>query len=248
MYDIHCHLIDGIDDGARDFEDCLNMCRAAVKEKIKHIVATPHYMKGVSTVSQSTLLNKIEILNNRLKQENINLTILPGMEVYVDPDLLKMYERGEIITLNREKYLLIEFSAYGMPSYIEHILFQLQLKGLKPIIAHPERCRPIIRNPYLVYYLIDNGCLIQVNSGSVEGMFGKEVKKTAHTLLKYNMVHVISTDNHSSYERMSQLRKCYNFILKKYGREMAEDLFINNPCKILKGEDIYMNEPFTTKI
>jgi protein-tyrosine phosphatase len=103
MYDIHCHLLHGVDDGAIDFEDSLEMCRCAANERVKAIAATPHYMEGVSVITKDKLYSKTNFLNNKLKEEDINLVVLPGMEVYLCPHLVDLYEQGEIITLNNEK-------------------------------------------------------------------------------------------------------------------------------------------------
>lgn len=248
MYDIHSHIIDGIDDGAKDFEDSCSMCYAAAKDRLKAVVATPHYMEGVSTVSWPRLKSKIDLLNRKLKSEGVDLAILPGMEVYICPDLIELYCRGDIITLNNSKYMLIEFSSYGgIPPYTENILFGLQLKGVKPIIAHPERYRSVIKDINIVYTLIDKGCLIQINSGSLEGSFGKDVMKTAYALLDHQMVHAVATDNHSSEGRISSYRSCYKLIAKKYNKSVADDLFINNPRKIINDENIQISEPINFK-
>lgn len=239
MYDIHCHVLYGVDDGARNIEDSINICRLLANDGVKAVIATPHYMEGKSQIDSSRLFTHVFLLNLELKVENIDMEVLAGMEVYTNPDLLNLYEQKKIITINYKNYMLIELPQYNiLPPYLDDLLFNLQLKGIKPVIAHPERYISVIKDPYIVYSLINKGCIMQVNSGSVEGLFGSTVRKTAYILLKNNMVHVVSSDTHSSYRNISSLKNCYGIIYKKFGKDTAENLFINNPYKIINGENI----------
>lgn len=244
MYDVHCHVLYGVDDGPNNIEDSLSMCRAAEKDRIKVIAATPHFIEGITTTSPSIILERIHRLNQRLKEENTDLLLVPGMEVYMTPNLINLYEEGRIITINQKKYLLIEFPVYIKNlSYLENTLFTLQIKGVKPLIAHPERYKAVIKEPEIVFDLIDRGCLMQINSGSLEGLYGKDVQKTAFTLLKSMAVHVIATDSHFSNGKPGLLRNTYRSITKKFGKNVSDELLIHNPLKIINGEDISVREP-----
>lgn len=245
MYDIHCHVLAEIDDGARSFEDSLQICKIAAQEGIRAIAATPHFIDKQSETEQSKIISALYQLNQAIKNKGIELMLLPGMEVYLTPDLVELYEQGKIITLNYKNHMLIEIPilSKNLPLYLNDVLFRLQLKGVRPVIAHPERCRSVIRNPNIIYDLIENGCIIQLNSGSLEGAFGREVQKTAYDLLKHNMVHIIASDNHSTYDRMSSLKECYDIVSKKFSKTTAKDLFINNPYKVINGENLCIEEP-----
>jgi len=248
MYDIHCHVLAGIDDGASDIEESLNICRTAYNEGITAIVATPHYIDGESESQKSKILALVFLLNQELKNIDIDLMVLPGMEVYVTSNLLELYDEGKIITLNCKNYMLIELPLYnGIPSCLEDVLFKLQVRGVKPVIAHPERCKSVIDYPNLVNRLIERGCIIQVNSGSIEGLYGKSIQKTANTLLEHNMVHLVGSDSHSSSGRKSFLRDSFAMLSDKYGKGYAEDLFVNNQYKIINGEKIIIGEPVEIK-
>jgi protein-tyrosine phosphatase len=241
MYDIHCHILPQIDDGPSSIEKSLDMCRFAACQGIKAIVATPHYMYN-NTMPFEMILPRISFLNQKLIDEDIELSILPGMEVPLFPDLVELYLKGNIMTLNLKNYLLIELPLNGIfPIYMYDVLFKLQLKGIKPVIAHPERCEIIIKEPDTAYSLVGSGCLMQINSGSIKGMFGRKVKKTALFLLKHGMAHVVASDNHPQYGRMSSLKESYNTIIKRFGEKLAYDLFIDNPNKIISGQEVYIN-------
>lgn len=244
MYDIHCHVLHGLDDGARDISESMLICKAEAKYNVDTIVATPHFIEGELEVEPSSILSGIKEVEEEAKGIGLNLKILPGMEIYIVPDLVKLFEEGRILTLNNKNYMLIELPLFeSIPSFLEETLFKLQLKGVKPIIAHPERSRDIMNHPNIVYRLIKKECLMQVNAGSVLGLFGKQVQKTAITLLNHNMAHAIASDMHAGHERMEGLDKCFREISKKYGKAAANDLFIINPEKIISGEDIYPEDP-----
>lgn len=244
MYDIHCHLLHGLDDGAKDINESMLICRVEAEYGVDAIVATPHFIEGELEADPLSILSGINEVEREAASAGLNLKILPGMEVYIVPDLAKLFDEGRVITLNNKNYMLIELPLYEpIPSFIDQVLFELQLKGIKPIIAHPERCRDIINHPNIVRSLIQNGCLMQVNAGSIMGFFGRHAQKAAHTLLKYNMVHAVASDSHAGYTRVTSLSDCFNLISKKYGADTANNLFINNPEKIINGEDIYFEEP-----
>ena len=244
MYDIHSHVLPGIDDGAVDIEASIEICRAAFEEGITTIVATPHYISGESEIEKSKLLTYISLINQELKTEDIDLLVLPGMEIYITPNLYELYQQGKIITLNCKNYMLIELPLYNsLPAYLYNVIFNLEIKGIKPVIAHPERCKAVIDHPSIVNSLIDKKCIIQVNSGSIEGLYGKDAQRTANYLLENNMVHVIASDCHSIKGRKSLLKDSYNIVAKKYGARVAQDLFVANAYRIISGESIVDSEP-----
>lgn len=243
MFDIHCHILPNIDDGARDFEDCMEMIKMQSKSGVKAICATPHFIEGDSDVHISVITERIHMVNQELKKRNIEAIILPGMEVFLTPNLVELYEEKRIITLNNKNYLLIELPMFeSRPSYLDDILFSLELKGIHPIIAHPERYRQVQQHPNTVYKLIESGCLIQVNSGSITGEFGKSVQKTANTLLEHNMVHFVASDCHSSKARMSLLNESYDMVAKKFGKNYAKKLYVDNPRDVLDGKEIEVED------
>jgi protein-tyrosine phosphatase len=122
------------------------------------------------------------------------------------------------------------------------VLFNLQLKGIYPLIAHPERYREVQEHPNTVYRLIQTGCAIQVNSGSIEGTLGAKIQKTVNLLLEHKMVHAVGSDCHSSRSRMHVLQKSFTIVKKRFGAEYAKKLYMDNPSAILSGDEIDMEE------
>ena len=177
MVDLHCHILPGIDDGAQNLSDSIEMAKQAVDEGIHTIVATPHYIKNVYENNKQTILTKTAELNDALKTAGIDLQILPGQEPRIDGDLLTNLDKGEVITLAGSPYLFIEFPSAHVPRYTEKLFYDLQQNGLIPIIVHPERNREIIERPEMLYQFVNNGALTQVTAGCLCGDFGKKIKE-----------------------------------------------------------------------
>ena len=210
----------------------------------RHIIATPHFIEGELEPDKETILYKITALNHVISDEGTDITIHPGMEIFLSDNLPELYEQDKLLTLNNSQYLLIELPLYHIhPGYFEDIIFKLQLKGLIPVIAHPERCRKFIDNPNYVYKLINNGCLMQINSGSLEGFFGKDVKLTALTLIKHNMAHFIASDSHPCPKRTVHMKRGYDIIRKRFGKAAADTLYFGNPGNIINNIPIEAGDP-----
>lgn len=243
MYDIHCHLVYGLDECTFLLEDSLKVCRTAAKYGVKGITATPHYTDGMEGALVSDINRRIKLLNKALEDEGIDIEVFPGMEVKAGKNTHELYEKGKVITLNNKKYMLVEFPGNkSLPSYIENLIFNLELMGVRPVIAHPERCMMVVKDPDLVLRLIDRDCIIQVDSGSIEGFYGREIQKAVWTLLKRNMVHVVASNN-SKYEDIILFKKSYESVLKRLGERPAHILFFKNPYRIINGQDIFNGEP-----
>ena len=234
MYiDIHSHVIPGIDDGARNEAIALEMLAIAKKNGTGHIIATPHYVYGNTRYGFATIIEKCNSLNGLAASAGIDITVYPGCEVFITPELIELYEQGLIGTLADSRYMLVEFPMMSIPPYTDNVLYELQLKGITPIIAHPERYSEIQRKPELLEAYIDRGILIQVNSGSITGSYGRQLKKTVMRLIKEGYVHFIASDAHSNDKRNPDMNKAAAIVEKKFGTKMRDNLFALNPLKIV---------------
>ncbi|PGU36413.1 tyrosine protein phosphatase [Bacillus cereus] len=243
MIDLHCHILPNVDDGAQSIEDSIVMAKAACEEGIHTIVATPHHQNGVYINPAGSILHQVKQLNERLKEEDINLTILPGQEIRLYGELLEDYERGHIVTLNNtNKYMLIEFPANHVPRYTERMLYELRVKGITPIIVHPERNMEIIEHPDLLYKLVSQGTLTQITAGSITGKFGKKIKKFSLQLIEHHLTHVISSDVHNTTTRSFHLQAAYETVEKTFGSSVLY-YFKENTYALISGKVIYREEP-----
>ncbi|MCM3124185.1 MULTISPECIES: CpsB/CapC family capsule biosynthesis tyrosine phosphatase [unclassified Mesobacillus] len=242
MIDIHCHILHGIDDGPRTLGEGISLAKSAVKEGIHTIIATPHHKNGRYINTKQDILKKVTELNDILQSEKIPLTILPGQETAIHGEILRGIEVGEILTLDRTQYLFIEFPASHVPHYSEQIFYELQLKGIIPIIVHPERNAEIIERPDILYQLVKNGALVQITASSIVGRFGKKIKAFSEQLIDANLVHFIASDAHNTDKRSFYMQHAYSNVRKRYGTDMVY-LFRDNAELLTQGKNIYKDIP-----
>lgn len=236
MIDIHSHIIPGIDDGSKNMEMTLEMLKNAEIDGTKEIVATPHYLLeyGDSTIEEVKVL--VKEINSIVNKERINIKIYSGQEVYFTENILKDYLDGNIGTLNDSRYMLIEFNMNRFEENIFDILYELQVRDITPIIAHPERYRSIIKNPLEINSFIDEGYLFQLDSGSLTGVFGKEVKKTAEILLANGIYNFIGSDAHNIKSRNTGISEAVSLANNK--KNGIEKIFQESSRKMLDNEKV----------
>ena len=236
VIDIDCHVIPGIDDGANDISTALEMCRIAQADSTHGIIATPHYIHGVIKNNSDIINAKVVELNRYVKENNIDVELYPGCEVFIFPELPQLVREGYIGTLNNSRYVLIELPMNSIPEYTNNVIYQLRLDEFIPIIAHPERNAVIYKNPDKLCDLISRGALSQVNATSLSGLFGKSMRDKAIELLRHKMVHFIASDAHDAKDRLPKLSSAIDVIEKEIGPEAL--------LKVIKnGEAIFENQP-----
>lgn len=243
MVDIHCHILPGIDDGAKDIEETIQMAKEAVSEGIHTIIATPHHKNGQYENEKTSILENVSNVNQHLVKEDIPLTILPGQEVRLYGEVLDDYHSGgKILPLAETSYLMIEFSSGHVPRYAESLLFELQTEGFTPIIVHPERNQEIIENPDLLYKFVNNGALSQITAGSLCGHFGKKIKKFSDQLIEANLTHFIASDAHNVRNRNFKMTEAVDEVEKKYGIDMVY-YFSQNAELLIDNKNVYKEIP-----
>ena len=136
--------------------------------------------------------------------------------------------------------MLVEFQTYMMPKGFENHLYELKISGVTPIIAHPERYKPIQDDIKIIEQLINSGCLIQIDAGSLIGHFGKNCKLVAETMLRRNMVHLVGSDAHGRGKRNFCLKDSV-VIMKNFISEKLINTILDNSRKVISGQEI---EPF----
>lgn len=234
MLDIHSHIIPGIDDGAKNMEMTLEMLKNAEKEGTREIIATPHYLLEYGEATIEEVKNYVKKINNLLEDEKIDVNIYSGQEVYFTEKIIEDYMNGNIGTLNDSRYMLIEFPMEKFDENIFDILYELQVRDIIPIIAHPERYKPFIKTPILINDFINQGYLFQVNAGSIQGKFGESVRKTADMFLSNHIYNFIGSDAHNVTNRNTGLKNALNLLNK----DMNINIFEDSSKKVLKNEKI----------
>jgi len=245
MIDIHTHILPAVDDGARNEAESLLMLRAAIREGIHTIVATPHYNRKHS-LEKASILDKVENLKQLAKNDQLKIDILPGQEIRLYGDLLEDYQAGKILTLaDNSNYMLIELPFKHVPQHTESLLHEIEAQGIKPVIVHPERNLEFLENPDKLYQLVAKGALTQLTTSSLIGYFGKNVQNFSRQLIERNWVHTIATDAHNTSDRPFNMSQAYEEIAKRYGVDYVS--YFNGNARLMiegKSVDVERAQPF----
>ena len=239
MIDLHNHIIPNLDDGSRSLEISLIMLQHAAGQGITDVVNTVHYqcprMDG-KRVEYNLVKGKVDKLQDELEKQGIPVTLHVGAEVFYLPNLMELKD-NPLLTFSHGKYMLVEFPFEQVPNGCREVFFQLTMAGVTPIVAHPERIKPIQKDLSIVRKFIRGGCVIQVDAGSLTGSLGSSAKKASLEILRQGCCHIIGSDAHDIHRRNFLLADALA-IAKEILGEKAMDLVTVNPGKVLKGESI----------
>ncbi|MCB2357880.1 tyrosine-protein phosphatase [Clostridium estertheticum] len=197
MIDIHSHILPGIDDGSKDMEMSIKMLKIAEEKGTKTIVATPHYIRGRYENHYDEIFDLHQEVKLAAKNAGLKIEVLLGQEVMLDKYALNLCKEKKIRGINGTSYMLVEFPMDRLPNDALDLIYELRVLGIKPIIAHPERYEYIIKSLPNINDFINEGCLFQINAGSLQGLFGKQVQKCTKLLVKEGLVNFIASDAHS---------------------------------------------------
>jgi len=232
----------GFDDGASDDAEFLDMARIAVQGGTARMVATPHYDLESPNLGLPAVLTAVEEHGELLRGEGIPLELVPGVEVRVNAGLYDLADGGgdlERLTLGGNgRYLLCDLPLIDMPTATADILFRIQLCGFVPILAHPERNRFLCSRLEAVRELVERGVEVQINSGSLEGLYGKTAQRSAFVLLGEGLARIVASDAHKPNGRSPDLSGAARIIRRKLGDEAARFILEINPERVLAGEDL----------
>lgn len=247
MIDLHCHILPGIDDGAKTIEDSLAMARAAVSEGITHILATPHHKNKMWNNDKQVVNQLVDELQHELDMRDIPLTIFPGQEIRINGEIIEDVQKDTIQFIDeQEQYLLIEFPTSSIPNYTERLFFELQSNGITPIIVHPERNRAIYKTPELLKDLVEKGALAQLTAASYTGSFGKDIQKFSKQLIEANLVHFLTSDAHNVSTRPFLMKEAVEKLQKEFGQEKVDE-FDQVTRNLVNGELIVSPQPQSIK-
>ncbi len=242
MIDLHAHILPGIDDGPQSLEDSLEMARLAVADGITTIVATPHLFRRKSVDlgalnAPDAIRQAVERFHQKLSEEDIDLTVLPGCEVPLFPDIIKFIDEGRILTLNDgQRHICLEMPDTVIPPATEDIIFQLNSRGLTPIITHPERNPVFYDMPDKFRRLVSLGCLGQITARSLTRGFGWGVARFTKKLVREGLIQIMATDAHSVAHRPPVMSMALKKLSKIVGENQAWDMVATIPERIIRGK------------
>lgn len=234
MIDIHHHCLPGVDDGPKEWDEAVEMCRMSAEEGIETIVATPHVLRGRwPTPERADLESRIATLREKT---NNTPRLLLGSEYFFAHDMPEVLQQsgGPIVPLAGGRCVLVELAANSVPPLIEQPLYRIQLDGWTPIIAHPERNLILQSHPELLVEWIEHGARMQVTAGSLTGEFGPEAQRVSHAWIRSGLVHFIATDAHNTTRRPPRIAAALATLRELAGEAVAEALTVHNPRAVIE--------------
>ncbi len=238
--DIHSHILPGADDGSDSMETSLKMLHMAAGDGITQIILTPHSKPWHRCRSCSETAAEAERLQEIAQAEGLDIKLHMGNELYYRSSLIEEIENRQAGTLAGSRYVLVEFEPSADFGYIRNGVYELLTGGYYPIVAHVERYKNVCDKTAKVAELIETGCFIQVNAGSVMGRFGFGAARLTGKMLRQGLVHFIATDAHDTRRRCPLLSECAEYVEKRFGEDKSRRLFWENPMRVLRDEDIGM--------
>lgn len=242
IWDIHSHILNGVDDGADTLEESLEILKMESSQGVEHVILTPHYRAGMFEPDMELINQKYCVLKNAVKEtwerENRkkSMTLYLGCEFHADMNMTTILDAKKRPAMAGTQYVLVEFSRMESFLYIRERCFALMQRGYYPIIAHAERCLTLCQNDMEHLERLEaDGCLIQLNAGSVLGEGGWTIKRWCHKAIRAGVVHFIASDTHDLKTRKPRMDECYRIRQKKHGISTAEGLLIYN------AQELFMN-------
>jgi protein-tyrosine phosphatase len=237
--DLHSHFVFGLDDGARSLEESLAMLEQAAESGIEHVLATPHATELTDDRFSEQVLRQFRLVQDEARKKEIPVRLSLGAELFFSRRLMEWLRYPWATVANNQKYLLFELPLFDLPDGVGEFIFECRLKGITPILAHPERYLYLHKKLEKLYSFFQQGCLIQINAGSIVGQFGQSVQEMALRFVKANFVHFVASDAHETRQRNYKvLLRSYEELQKTVDDATLNKWFYENPAKALQGGGI----------
>lgn len=231
MTDVHSHILFGIDDGSRTISESIELLKKFKSVGFNNVILTPHFI--LDSTYNSTYESNIKIykeLKEKLINENIDINIYLGNEIFIDKNIPSLLENNIITSLNQTKYVLVEFPMHNKLLNLEDILYSIRSKGYEVVIAHPERYDSFKEDYSIVDTLREDGFLFQSNYSSILGYYGKDSIKLLKYMLKRHYIDFLGTDIHRIEKTyvIDNFKKIEKNIIKITGNEYYNKIQSNN--------------------
>ncbi|WP_207951992.1 tyrosine-protein phosphatase [Pseudomaricurvus alcaniphilus] len=239
MIDLHCHYLPGIDDGAGTMEEALDLARASVANGIHCAIMTPHLHPGRHDNTKAGIARHTTNFRRALKQAGIPLHIGFAAEVRLGAETLSLVESDQVPFLGEldgYKIMLLEFPHSHMPPGADNLVQRLLDHKIRPIIAHPERNKDVMRNVDKITPFIEMGCILQLTAASVANRFGDKAYQRAIQLLQCGAPIVLATDAHNLNGRAPMLREGLEAATAIVGHKAADDMVNRLPLSIVRSQ------------
>ncbi|MEI2392042.1 CpsB/CapC family capsule biosynthesis tyrosine phosphatase [Priestia megaterium] len=241
MIDLYTNILPNVGKGPRDKTAFLAMAKSLMNQGVTAVVAAPLYES--EGADSSSILMHIAAANESLQHSFIPLTILPGQKATIHHRLVQAYEQNAVVTINQTtKYMLLQLSTEYTISATEQIFYQLQLKGIVPIVSEPERNAVFLEKPDHLYELVRKGAIVQLSAGSLTGQNGRKEKKAALSFINNGLAHVIASGVCGDTYEQYALPKAYDMLSKQFGTQTLYK-FMENADYVVEGRAIFKEQP-----
>jgi protein-tyrosine phosphatase len=238
MIDLHCHLLPGIDDGPETLAEALEMARIAVANGIEEACVTPHMHPGRWDNDLAKIAAAVDSYRAALAEARIPLMLGFAAEVRLEYDVLPLIEAGRVPflgTLDGYQVMLLEFPHSHVPVGADKFVTWLLARSIRPLIAHPERNKDLMRDPARIEPFVQVGCLLQLTADSVAGGFGELSALRAREFLERGWVSVLASDAHDTVSRPPRIAPGRNAAAQIVGEEEAMRMAHGTPLRIVRG-------------
>ncbi len=233
-FDMHCHLLFGVDDGPEGIDQSLALLRQEYDDGVRTIYLTPHYRKNMFECPMDTVKAHFEQLQARAAQELPDLRLRLGSEIHVHMDIVEQLKNGSCLTMGDTDFVLLEFSESAEKKFIFERCHAVMNKGYLPIIAHAERCVAIRKDLEQLQRLVDMGVYVQMDAGSIIGEDGFFIKQFCKKAMRQDLLHFVGSDAHDAKDRKVNIGKCAAVIEKLMGTDYRDQIMLVNPMEIVE--------------
>ena len=240
LFDIHNHILPGVDDGSKDLETSMDMLEISYEEGTREMILTPHYILGRNSYTYDSLEEKFENLKQTIHESGRfpELELYLGNEILYEEGIVTRLREGDIHTMNGTKYILVEYNIRTPFAEILHSIDEMTAARFRPIIAHVERYQALEGKTDRIEEIIDKGCLLQMNISSVEGGFLNENKRWCRKLIKKGYITFLGTDAHNTDSRAPYSQEFITWIEKKCGADDTQWMLEDAAKLMVQGEYI----------
>ena len=247
LSDTHCHLLAGLDDGPKSRAQALEMCRIAWQEGTRIMAATAHQNARWPAGTRENILHAAEELKSELRSIDATLTVVPCGEVMITHEFAANFEAERFLTYgDAGKYLLIELPT-GVFLDLRDTVRQIAARGVRPVLAHPERQGEMLRIPGIIEELVDLGCLVQVTSDSLTGALSAGDLKRLRQWAERGIIHLLASDGHSPDRRPPRMASAARVLESWIGPRRTEKIVSRNGEAVLTGRPLRVDRPLPPK-
>ncbi len=241
MVDLHCHIVPGVDDGAPDVETALAMIRQAKSVGVTAILTTPHILahpaERATHAEHKLAFDRLLDAHRASDVSDVELRL--SGEVRVTGDTMRIIDDAQFTYAEEGKYILLELPSQEVPPYFSQTLFEFRLRGVTPIVAHPERNMAVMKRPQYAVEFVRQGAHLQLTTSSINGELGPTIEAASVAMLQAGIVSFVASDSHNltmrSFLSWEKTRTAFDKHLGADARHTFSRLGASNPAAVLNG-------------